>query len=169
MRKLSPLISGRTRVLFANIEIMLRTFDPEAELFGMPLWKHAYHLLHSTDRWFINPARFEEPPFHAPGLNSLDDRVFEPHLSREDLLAYCAAIREKVLTYILSITDEQWVEQWTQKPEGCEFARLELVLGQFRHVYSHMGNINAVTMQRTGKWPRVIGLDGAQNHGELWE
>jgi len=166
---LSPLILGRTRVLFANIEIMLRTFEPQAELFDMPLWKHAYHLLHSTDRWFINPARFEEPPFHTPGLSSLDERVFEPGLSREDLLAYCAAIREKVLAYIPGITDEQWAAQWSQKPEGCDFTRLELVLGQFRHVYAHMGNINAVTMQRTGKWPRVIGLDGEQSGDNFWE
>jgi hypothetical protein len=71
MNELSSLIFGRIRVLFANIETMLRTFDPEAELFDMPLWKHAYHLLHSADRWFINPACFEEPPFHTPGLNSL--------------------------------------------------------------------------------------------------
>ena len=165
MSALSPLILGRTRVLFANVEIMLRTFDPEAVLFDMPLWKHAYHLLHSTDRWYINPARFEEPPFHTPGLNSLDDPVFEPHLSREDLLAYCAAIREKVLAYIPGITDAQWAEPWAQKPEGCEFTRLELVLGQFRHVYAHMGNINAVTMQQTGKWPWM------RSHisGALWE
>jgi len=165
MNELSPLILGRTRVLFTNVEIMLRTFDPEAVLFDMPLWKHAYHLLHSADRWFINPACYSEPPFHMPGLNSLDERVFEPHLSREDLLAYHAAIREKVLAYIPSITDERWA----QKPEGCAFARLELALGQFRHVYAHLGNINAVTMQQAGKWPRVIGLDGEQDGGALWE
>ena len=162
---LSPLILGQARVLFANLETTLRTFVPEAELFGMPLWKHAYHLLHSSDRWFISPARYDEPPFHTPGLNSLDDRVFEPRLSREDLLAYCAAIREKVFAYIAGVSDEQWA----QAPEGCEFMRLELILGQFRHVYAHMGNINAVTMQQTGQWPRVIGLDGEQINGELWE
>jgi len=143
---------------------MLLTFEPEAMLFEMPLWKHAYHMLHSCDRWFINPTKYEEPSFHTSGLNSLDDPVFEPRLSREDLLAYLEIIQAKILRYMSRVTDAQWA----QPPEDCSFARMTLLLGQFRHIYSHMGNINAVTMQQTGKWPRVVGLEW-QISDELWE
>jgi len=161
---LTELILPRVNVTFHNIATMLRTFEPEAELFGMPLWKHAYHLLHSCDRWCINPARYEEPPFHTPGLDSLDEHVFEPRLGREDLLGYHAQIRAKCLAYLETLRDEDW----TQAPEGCEFARITLLLGQFRHIYAHVGNINAVTMQRTGRWPLVVGLEW-QISGALWE
>ena len=170
---LTDFILPRVNVTFHNIETMLRTFDPEAELFGMPLWKHAYHLLHSCDRWFVNPGRYDEPPFHTPGLNSLDDPVFEPHLSREDLLAYHAQIRAKCLAYLETLRDEDWVRDlesraWTQAPERRSWAPIELLLGQFRHIYAHLGNINAVTMQQTGRWPRVVGLEW-QISDELWE
>ena len=164
MEQLSSLIAPRVNATFHNMRTMLLTFDPEAALFGMPLWKHAYHLLHSCDRWFINPARYEEPAFHTPGLNSLDEPVFEPRLRREDLLAYCDGIRAKVLAYMENVTDAQWA----QPPEGCAFTRVELLLGQFRHVYCHVGNINAVTMQQAGKWPRVVGLEW-QISDQLWE
>ncbi len=35
-----------------------------------------------------------------------------------------------------------------------------MILGQFRHLYAHLGNINATTILRTGQWPRVVGLEG---------
>ena len=161
---LSPLMRPRVEATLHNARVMLLTFDPQAALFGMPLWKHAYHMLHSCDRWFINPARYNEPPFHTPGLNSLDDQMFEPNLTREDLLAYLDTIRVKVLAYMDATTDEQWA----QTPEGYPATRLELLLGQFQHFCGHMGNINAVTMQRTGKWPRMVGMEW-QISEQLWE
>ena len=100
----------RVEATLHNARVMLLTFDPQAELFGMPLWKHAYHMLHSCDRWFINPACYEEPPFHTPGLGSLDDPVFEPQLTREDLLAYLETIRAKVLAYMDATADGQWAQ-----------------------------------------------------------
>ena len=161
---LSFLMRPRVEATLHNARVMLLTFDPQAELFDMPLWKHAYHMLHSCDRWFINPARYDEPPFHTPGLNSLDDPVLEPRLTREDLLAYLEAIRAKVLAYMDATTDGQWA----QPPEGYPATRLELLLGQLQHFCGHMGNINAVTMQRIGKWPRMVGMEW-QISEQLWE
>ena len=164
MMRLSEAILPCVDVMFRNFETMLRTFDPQTELFGMPLWKHAYHMLHSCDQWFINPDCYDEPLFHAPGLNSLDELVLDPCLGRESLLAYLASIREKCLRYVESLRDEDW----TQAPEGCAHTRMELMLGQLRHAHTHLGNINAVTMQQTGRWPRVVGLKKHVS-GELWE
>ncbi|MCL2194758.1 MAG: DinB family protein [Oscillospiraceae bacterium] len=163
-KTLSELILPQVDVMFRNLETALRTFDPQAELFNMPLWKHAYHMLHSCDRWLINPCCYDEPTFHTPGLNSLDEPVLDLCLDREDLLAYLADIREKCLDYVRSLRDEDW----TKAPHGCPHTRLELLLGQLRHAHAHLGNINAVTMQQTGRWPRVIGLQQPVS-GELWE
>lgn len=61
-----------TENLFQNANICLQTCDMDFILCDMPVWKHAYHMLHSCDQWFINPNEYEEPPFHVPNLNSLD-------------------------------------------------------------------------------------------------
>ena len=44
-----------TENLFQNASICLQTCDMDFILCGMPIWKHAYHMLHSCDQWFINP------------------------------------------------------------------------------------------------------------------
>ena len=65
-------IYRNTEVLFDNARIMLQTCDMDLILCDMPIWKHAYHMLHSCDQWFINPKHYVEPDFHVPYLNSLD-------------------------------------------------------------------------------------------------
>lgn len=44
----------------------------------------------------------------------------------------------------------------------CRYIKLELILGQFRHISSHIGMINGQTIERTGKFPIFAGLDGKQ-------
>ena len=58
------------------------------------------------------------------------------------------------MEYLNSLSDEDLYE----KPEGCKYNRLSLILGQFRHFHCHMGNINATTICNTNKWPRVLGM-----------
>lgn len=33
-------------------------------------------------------------------------------------------------------------------------------MGQMRHFYCHLSNINATTIIETNKWPRVVGMNG---------
>ncbi|MFT8887578.1 MAG: hypothetical protein ABF904_02020 [Ethanoligenens sp.] len=153
-------IQEQTRVMLHNVDTMLQTCVLDAVLCEMPIWKHVYHLLHSLDRWFINPTQFVEPDFHEPGLNSLD--ITSDHaLTKEQLRRYHAAICLKIVDYLDTLTDDAL----TQKPEGCPYTRMALILGQYRHLYAHLGNINAVTIMRTGKWPRVVCLDGDLTQG----
>ena len=164
-RVLVDIITEQTGRMFYNIGIMLRTCNLDFALCELPVWKHAYHMLHSCDQWFINPRRFGEPAFHTPGLNSLN-QADENALSREDLLNYCENIKQKIFAYLGNLSDEQLSE----KPEGCEYARLSLILGSFRHTYAHLGNINGTTIVETGSWPRCVGMRGeAEMDGELYE
>ena len=142
--------SGR---LTLNLRIALETCDLSAELFGVPLWKHLYHTMHSLDQWFINPARYEEPPFHVHGLNSLDERS-PVALDKRQLSDYLLQIDHKITAYLQGLTDEQLVI----RPHGCEHTRLALILGQTRHCMCHIGIINGATIAATGKWPRVVGM-----------
>lgn len=153
-RVLVDSIAEQTEILLFNVNTMLGTCNMDIVLCDMPVWKHVYHMLHSLDQWFVNPNRYIEPQFHESGLNSLDlksDRV----LSREGLLAYFKGIEAKITHYLLDLTDEML----SDKPENCEYTRLALILGQYRHLYCHLGIINGTTIQATGRWPRVVGMD----------
>jgi hypothetical protein len=153
-------ITAQTEIFFHNINTSLLTCDMQAELCGMPIWQHGYHMLHSIDQWFINPAQYSEPPFHVENLNSLNV-TSDKTLSKAELLDYLEAIQAKIMRYFAHLTDEELCE----KPDGCIHTRLALILGSFRHTYSHLGNINAATMMATGQWPRVVGLDGDYTKG----
>ncbi|MDR1687820.1 MAG: DinB family protein [Clostridiales bacterium] len=145
-------IQTQTTYLFDNAKIMLQTCNTDYILCGFPIWKHVYHMLHSCDRWFINPSHYAEPDFHEPDMNSLDIMT-EKVLSREDLLRYLESVREKVMNYLAALTDEDLCEN----PPDCTVNRLSLILAQYRHFYAHLGNINATTIIETNEWPRVVG------------
>ena len=58
----------------------------------------------------------------------------------------------KINQYLDTLSDEMLYE----KPNGCNYTRLALVLGQYRHLNCHLGNINCTTIIETGEWPRVL-------------
>lgn len=148
-------IKLQTEVLFTNADIMLQTCNLDFVLCDMPVWKHAYHMLHSCDQWYINPMHYSEPDFHVPNLNSLDIPS-EKVLTREELLRYLDTVRAKILAYLDTLTDDMLYEI----PTDSKSNRLALILSQFRHFYAHLGNINATTIIETNQWPRVIGHSG---------
>ena len=145
-------IKSHTGMLFDNADNMLQTCNMDFILCGFPIWKHVYHVLHSCDRWFINPNRYSEPDFHEPNMDSLDIMT-EKVLSREDLSRYLECVREKIMDYVNSLTDEMLCDV----PLDCSTNRLSMILAQYRHFYAHLGNINATTIIETNKWPRVNG------------
>lgn len=155
MNELVNNIKTQTVVMFTNADIMLKTCNLGYILGDMPIWKHVYHMLHSCDRWFINPFDYIEPDFHEPNLNSLDIPS-QNALSREVLSDYLDKIRVKILSFLDSLTDENLYEI----PQGCQSNRLGLMFSQYRHFYAHLGNINAATIMEKKQWPRVIGTSG---------
>ena len=161
--KLIPVIKENVDALFHNFNTVMKTCDMEYILFDVPVWKHVYHTLHSMDQWFINPDEFEEPPFHEEGLNSIDIKSSKI-LNTELLMDYFSRIRKKTAEYIDTLDDAALME----KPQGYWRTRLELIFGQIRHTYSHIGNINATTMIEKKRWPKVVGLTGRID-GELYE
>ena len=149
---LADAVKRNTKHLFDSANIMLQTCNMDYILCDFPVWKHIYHQLHSCDQYFINPNQYTEPDFHVAGLNSLNE-ISEKVLSREALLQYLEKIRNKIMQYLDSLTDDMLCEV----PLGCNGNRLSLILSQYRHFYAHLGNINATTIVETNKWPRVAG------------
>jgi hypothetical protein len=136
----------------------------DREYCQMPMWKHVYHMLHSLDLWFINPRdpHYREPSFHEPGLNDLDVHS-ERTLTRCVTEEYCRAAEIKIMAYLTALNDDMLL----QKPEHCEYARFTLILAQYRHLHTHLGMIMGFIIADTGKWPRVLGLEGEFPQGQF--
>jgi hypothetical protein len=151
-------------VVFCNVRACLLTCDMDVLFAGIPIWKHVYHTLHSLDRCFINPEIYTEPPFHQPNLNSLSFKSEGFILSKNMLLEYYEGVKTKIYGYLDSLDDELLL----QIPEKCENDRLMLILGELRHLFLHIGLINAVTVINTGKWPFMGGYYPIDDD-RIWE
>lgn len=156
-RQLVETIKASTEIMFHNFYVTLITCNMDYILCDMPIWKHCYHTLHSCDKWFINPMKYEEPDFHEEGLDSLD-YMGNKALSKEELLVYLETVKSKIFAYLDGLNDVNLYEN----PEGYKHNRLECMIGQMRHFYCHLGNINATTIIEKNKWSRVVGMSGLE-------
>lgn len=144
-------IRDRTCGLLDNLRRVISTADLNHTLYQQPLWKHIYHALYWFDYWYCTPESYIGAPFHCRDLENLDVQS-KICLSKKDLEEYLTRIEKKTLSYLDTITEAALSEI----PENCgDKTRFACILGQFIHVYTHLGNINAVTIQETGKWPFV--------------
>ena len=66
------------------------------------------------------------------------------------------AVKDKIHHY----TDKMNDYELSQKPVGCEYSNLRLMIGQFRHWHRHMGIIYGFIVADTGKWPYVLNRNG---------
>ena len=151
MNELCMIIKDTVMPNFLNIRTSIRTYDHDADCLGAPCWRWAYHALHSADKWFINPFDYEEPPFHVEGMDNPDNPC-SVILSDGELLDYLDSIEKKTLDYLDTLTDQMLYE----KPAGCKYTRLELVLRQYRHLSFHTGMLNGQTALSIGKFPMWV-------------
>lgn len=103
-RQLVETIKASIEIMFHNFYVALITCNMDYILCDMPIWKHCYHTLHSCDKWFINPMKYEEPDFHEEGLDSLD-YLGDKSLSKEELLVYFERVKSKIFAYLDGLND----------------------------------------------------------------
>ena len=151
MNELCRIIKNTVEPNFLNIRTSIRAYDRDALCCGAPCWRWAYHALHSADKWFINPCAYEEPSFHEDGMDNPDNPT-SVVLTDRQLLDYLDSIERKTMDYLDTLTDEMLYE----KPEGCRYTRMELVLRQFRHISFHTGMLNGQTALATGQFPMWV-------------
>ena len=133
---------------------------------GIPVWKYVYHMLYSMDRWFIDPGdpAYRDPPFHTKALADLNVGPAEDQsLAREQITGYFAMIENKLRTYLGTLTDAMLSE----RPAGCGWSRLCLILGQHRHWHRHMGIVYGFLIADAGLWPYVLNMSGAYPDGPM--
>lgn len=151
MNELCMIIKDMVKPNFLNIKTSIQTYNRDDECYGAPLWRWAYHALHSADKWFINPADYEEPMFHEEGLDD-PEKTCAVVLSDKQLLNYLSEIEKKTNEYLDSLTDAMLYE----KPDNCPYTRMELILRQFRHISFHTGMLNGQTVLETGEFPMWV-------------
>ena len=159
-------IKNQTEINFINIRDQIEVAELESVFDGVNGSRYIFHNLHSMDRFFINPVNYEYEGEKLFGISenlSVISTAREGYvedtsivISREKLLAYFEYVKSKIEKYFDQLTGDQLL----QKPEGCEYTRLELILGQFRHQMWHVGLFSAITFEGKKIWNEFTGLSG---------
>ena len=157
---LANTILDKGYALIDNLGRTIETADLSQILFRVPIWKHIYHTLYWFDYWFAGPEKFIGASFHVPGLDSIDC-LGTWEITKQQISEYYERVADKSKKYLDMLTDDMLYEV----AEGSDTNRLGLILGQFRHGYAHLGNINGVTILTTNKWPFVAGKAEDTWHG----
>ena len=158
-------IKDQTEINFINIRDQIEVAELEAVFDGVNGSRYIFHNLHSMDRFFINPMSYVyegEKLFGIPENLSVISAAREGYvedtsivMSREKLLAYFEYVKSKIEKYFDELTDQELL----QKPEGSEYTRLELILGQFRHQMWHVGLTSAITFENKNVWNKFSGMN----------
>ena len=92
---LCMIIKDTVKPNFLNIRTSIKAYDRDSLCCGAPCWRWVYHALHSADKWFFNPAVYDEPSFHEEGMDNPDNPT-SVILTDEQLLAYLDQIEDKL-------------------------------------------------------------------------
>lgn len=164
MEEIIRQIASQQKINFINVKDQILTADLETVFDDENNSRYIFHYLHSMDRFFINPMDYVyegEKLFGIQENLSVIDPKREGYvsdssivISREQLLKYLDYVKAKIDSYFEKLT----LENLLQKPEGCEYTRLELILSQFRHLMWHVGLSSAITFTTKKEWNSFTGL-----------
>ena len=157
-------IAKQQAINFINVKDQILKADLEAVFDGENNSRYIFHYLHSLDRFFINPMDYVyegEKLFGIPENLSVIDSTREGYvhdksivISRKQLLDYFEYVKNKIEKYFKKLTLSELVE----KPKDCDYSRLELILGQFRHLMWHVGLSSGITFSTKKEWNTFTGL-----------
>ena len=164
MEEIIRQIKNQQEINFINIHDQLIMADLNTVFDAENNSRYIFHYLHSLDRFFINPCDYVyegEKLFGIPENLSVIDPKRDGYvadtsivISQKQLLDYYDYVKAKIDAYFETLTSEQLL----QKPDGCEYTRLELILAQFRHLMWHVGLSSAITFNSKHEWNAFTGL-----------
>lgn len=135
-------------------------WQKEREIFYM-----TYHTTIFLDYYLTRPVKDFHPdlpytigdPDHLPS-KAIDDVIPNQFYSREELLTYISAIREKCKKLIKQTPMEEFTGRWINDDEinmhdlcpslVIKYNLLEILLYNFRHVQHHVGQLNLLLRQK---------------------
>ena len=118
MESLIASINEQASRLFVNTEHLLAYVDDgllTAPISKWPLWRQIYHMLHSMDQWFINPFEYEDERDGGFDLAALNTTTSATPLTKSELSACYARIKNKTVRYLESLT----VQKLSEHPPGA--------------------------------------------------
>ncbi|MEJ7643885.1 MAG: DinB family protein [Chryseolinea sp.] len=109
----------------------------------------AYHTLFFLDYYLTIPVKGFSPrlaftltePQNIPD-GALDDLVPSRIYSKGELLSYLQSSREKCHTLIAGLTEERLNERWIEEHGNRDYALIELLFYNMRHVQHHAAQLN---------------------------
>ena len=118
-------------------------------------WYKAYHTIFYLDYYLTpDPATFAPPsPFSFSEFDpsgKLPERVY----TKAELLNYVLHCREKCITVIGSLTEENMLRLWTNDYRSYPF--LEMLLYNMRHVQHHTGQLNMILRNNIDNSPKWV-------------
>ena len=165
MNELVLIIKEQTEMLLRNMYEQVNHADLNCMTEDVNNSRFLFHMIHSMDRYFINPFDYDySPVYELIGVNEDYSIISESRegyigndgyvVPREKLLAYIDYVRDKVNAYLDGLTDEDLKE----KPKDCPYTRMELILAQNRHAMFHCGMSELVTFEAAGEWLEYTGI-----------
>ncbi len=165
MNEITKIIKEQTDVLFANVYEQIKNADLTCMIESVNNSRFLFNMIHSMDKYFINPYDYDySPAYELTGIKeeysiiseSREGYIFDPDyvVPREQLLCYMDLVKEKIHIYLDDLTDEALY----QKPDGCPYTRIQMILAQYRHSMFHCGMSEMVTFDNTGKWLEYSGI-----------
>ncbi len=82
------------------------------------------------------------------------DKPSDHSLSKSQLVEYFQNTKKKIEAYLSVLNDASLCEC----PENCKFSRLDLIIGQHRHLMYNLGMIHIMLQIENGKLPQYIGM-----------
>ncbi|TLV02551.1 DinB family protein [Dyadobacter luticola] len=115
----------------------------------------AYHAVILTDYYLtipspeefhaILPFSFTEPDEIPDGV--LGDMVPDKHYTQPEMLGYIDEVRIKCQNVIFGLTEEKLSERWIEPSGDMDYAVLEILLYNLRHVQHHAAQLNMLLRQ----------------------
>lgn len=121
----------------------------------------AYHTLVFLDYYLTIPHRNQPAslPFTLAASedeidpDALDDIMPNHIYSKNELLDYLQLNREKCRQAITGLTEEQLGERWIEDGGNMNYAVLEILLYNMRHVQHHAAQLNMLLRRQMGSAP----------------
>ncbi|QRQ99518.1 DinB family protein [Dyadobacter sandarakinus] len=151
--------------LFQQFEAGLITLGNAIERCPQQLWNTkkrffyiAYHALILAEYYLTIPApetfhailpfSFTEPDEIPDGV--VGDMVPDKHYTQPEMLGYVEEVRAKCRETIFGLSEENISERWIEPGGEMDYAALEILIYNLRHVQHHAAQLNLLLRQEAG-------------------
>lgn len=116
-------------------------------------WYSSYHCLFFLDYYLtLDPAKYVSP---APFTNSeFEGKLPERTYTKDELLTYLYASKEKCHKLIYGLTDEIAQKRWVNQYRN--YSVFEMLLYNMRHVQHHAAQLNQLLRQQMNNAPAWV-------------